>query len=161
MAYKRSHLSPRTRAYTKAGAWAFEVVIGSHGEDTDKAAPSEHDYGWKPIWIKFLSGRNRPMWLSLTSMTLEELESFKRIMDIAIEDARPVVKSLDEQAIEVLMNGAEDVPIRALASAPPWFDRKIDPSYVEQEDELEEIPPPYEGDKWEPVEDEPQWVPLQ
>lgn len=147
MAYKRSHLSPRTRAYTKAGAWAFEVVIGSDPDLEDKSPPSEHEYGWKPIWLKMLSGRNRPIWLSLTSMTMEELESFKRIMDIAVEDARKVVANLDDQAVQVLMSGAEEVPIRALASAPPWYDRKIDVVYERFDDEL--VPPPYEGVTWE------------
>jgi len=131
MAYKRSHLSARTRAYTKAGSWAFEVIVGADPERADEEPPSEHEYGWKPVWLKLMGTRSiKPFWMSLTGMTLEELEAFKKIMDIAYKSAREAVEDLDRQAIEVMMKpDADDIPMRALASAPPWYDRDIPSRY--------------------------------
>jgi hypothetical protein len=131
MAYKRSHLSARTRAFTKTGTWSFEVVVGSDPDREEDSEASEHEYGWKPIWLKFMTGRStKPSWLSLTNLTSEELEAFKRLMDIAYEQAREVVADLDRQAIEVMSDPeAEDIPMRALASAPPWYDREVSSRY--------------------------------
>jgi hypothetical protein len=130
MAFKRSHLSPRTRAYTKAGSITAEVVIGSDPDMNDKAPPSEHDYGWKPVWVKLMVGTNRPVWLSLTNMTHEELLAFKRLMDLGFEAALEIAADLDKQAEAMLLReDLQDVPIRALASPPPWYEREIPLAY--------------------------------
>ena len=154
MAYKRSHLGPRTRAYTKAGAWALEVIVGSDPEiEERKAPPSEHGYGWKPIWLKLMNGRRSPAWMSLTNMTTEELMSFKRIIDLAYDEALVVVQDLDRQAAEVLLqDDVDNIPMRALASAPPWYERKISSVYDGPEAETPP-PPPYEGEPWVPVDE--------
>lgn len=125
----RAHLAPQVRAYTKAGAYDFQEIVGLRDtEDDDAIPPSEHTYGWKPIWLK-VGARHKPVYIHLTGFTFEELEAFEKVVKHAIEDAKVIVEDLDKQALEVLVSGAKDVPLRALSSAPPYFEREIELRY--------------------------------
>lgn len=135
---KRSHISPRTRAYAKLGSRAYEVIVGAREDDGVRMPPSEHHYGWKPMWLMIL-GTGRPNWIHLTGLTEEELEKFRDLMNIAVDDALTIVRDLDRQAEELMMGGAEEIPMRALSSRPVWFERKVPLAYeVEIEPEIPE-----------------------
>lgn len=128
MALKRNHLKSNTRAYARVGRFFFEVIVGQTFESTLKLPPSEHAYGWKPIWLAFGDAKRngRPTYIHLTGMTGEELDAFKRVIDLAYEDAKVIVADLDEQAYKIIEEGCvEEVPLRALASAPPFYERAI------------------------------------
>jgi len=131
MAFKRAHLSPNTRAYTKAHFVTLEVVVGIHEQGEQDFEPEEHEHGFKPIWLKVQTGKMRAfIWLSLTSMTTEELDAFKHVVDLAYEDAREVTLALDAAALKTMEQvDLTDVPMRALASAPPTYERKISLAY--------------------------------
>lgn len=130
---KRAHLSPNCRAYTSVGFYFFQVIIGASSELEPKDGEresAEHAYGWKPVWLKWGTSRSkRATWMSLTAMTVEELEVLKKVINIGIDEALIVARDLDKQAVELMYAGAEEVPYRALASAPPYFERPISLEY--------------------------------
>ena len=129
---KRAHLTPQVRAYTKVGSYEIQVLVGLREDEDDKddgPPPGEHAYGWKPMWLKIRPRSGRPIYMHLTGMTLEELECLERAFEIALADAKEAASDLDQQAYQVMMEGAKEVPLRALASAPPWFSREQDLRY--------------------------------
>jgi hypothetical protein len=134
MAFKRAHLSKQTRAWTKAGSVTAEAVVGMDEESPQAAPPSEYDYGVKPIWLKITTGKsaNKPLWVHLTGMTVEELDAFKHVVDLAFADARKVNELLDESAFKVLQESDDlgHIPLRALASPPPTYEREVDVAYI-------------------------------
>lgn len=129
MAYKRGHLSARTRAYVRVGGYFFEVIVGSEDREGTKE-PTEYAYGYNPVWLKIgRPGDRRPTWVSLSGMTSEELEGMRKVINIGIDDALMVARELDLKAIDLLHEGATEVPFRALASAPPYFERELSVVY--------------------------------
>jgi len=133
MAYKRGHMASNSRAYTRVGTHDFQVVVGANHEDSS-SPPSEHDYGWKPIWLRVgRPGMKQSTWISLTSMTVEELEAMKTVINLAIDDALVIASDLDLKAIELINEGATEIPFRAFASSPPFYERPIDLKYVDQD----------------------------
>lgn len=129
---KRGHLGPNTRAYTRVGPYSFEVLVGAYENRVtdDPRESAEQEHGWKPIWLKWGNPRyKRSTYLSLTGMTLEELEALKKVINIGIDEAMIIAKDLDEKAVELMYEGTEEVPFRALASAPPYFERQISLEY--------------------------------
>lgn len=141
MALKRSHLSERVRAYCKTGSYELQVIVGAHGEDSEDKQPSEHEYGWKPMWLRVSTPR-KYVYLHLTGMTEEELLVFKEVIDLGIADALKIVRDLDEQALKRLADPLlEEVPLRALSSKPPFFVREVELGFkaVEAEEEPSSI----------------------
>ena len=119
----KSHLTPSTRCYTKAGPLIVSATIG---DDFDPDTPPwEHEYGWKPIQL-VIREQADVIRVSLTSMTLEELEALQRALNLAIDDAKAASEDMDKQAYAKLMQGDLEVPVRALASAPPFFERALE-----------------------------------
>jgi hypothetical protein len=135
MAFKaRGHLGKNSRAYTRVGYHFFEVIVGSsfdvEEEKPDTPPPSEHLYGWKPIWLKWGNARiKRANWIHLTGMTTEELEALKTVLNLGIDDALVISRDLDAKALELMDEGAAEIPYRALASAPPFMQRAIPLEY--------------------------------
>mgnify|MGYP006891257083 CR=1 FL=1 len=122
----KSHLTPSTRCYTKAGPLIVSATIG--GDFEPDIPPWEYEYGWKPIQL-VIREQADVIRVSLTSMTLEELEALQRALNLAIDDAKAASKDMDDKAYQSLMQGDLEVPVRALASAPPFFERPLDPKF--------------------------------
>ena len=105
------------------------IVSATIGDDFDPDIPPwEHEYGWKPIQL-VIREQADVIRVSLTSMTLEELEALQRALNLVIDDAKAASEDMDKQAYAKLMQGDLEVPVRALASAPPFFERPLETKF--------------------------------
>lgn len=96
------------------------MFVGDNKEDPTYVYEEETP----PVRIEFrVPGRRSSMLISLTHMTVAELDAFEEFMTHAIKRARPIVETLDRTAQEAYENG-DDGFERLYRPLPLFIDRE-------------------------------------
>lgn len=82
-------------------------------------------FGQDAIGMKITSPGRQTLWLNLTHYSEEELVSLKTILNVALDAAIPVARSVDEAAQRELDSGAESVSPRLFRIRPMLILRDI------------------------------------
>jgi hypothetical protein len=101
-----------------ADFYAMQVIV-FEGDDTGQTEADGGDI----VTLRFRTpGSNRQYQIPLSGLTEGELDAFKKVIDIAIEKARPRCIQLDNHAKEQLENG-NDTLARLYRALPKVFER--------------------------------------
>lgn len=113
----------------------FETIVYINddlddGEPDDQTNADNLPYlGISPIRLMFRFP-NRRITLNLTAWTESELDEFKKIVNHAIECARPGVQALDELAAKEFQEGGDDNPRLFRPDPMPVYRDRFRPDYT-------------------------------
>jgi hypothetical protein len=111
------------------------LVIGQwdNPHDPDQEPHEAVVAGYEPVLLQ-LERFKHFLNIDLTLMTVEEITSFKQIVDLAVERGLKVAQQLDDRAQEILESGSKTVPLRAFRMKPTIVIRHLEIGGIDDEE---------------------------